>query len=429
MVNTAICILTNMFRVYLIYRYIKIFAGEDREQGAFAHNGKCVFGISRAEFLRRMLFVIFFLVNTSCYLVFHSAWMNFTTNLVGISLLAAMYHKSWKTISFVACSIYCINIACDSIVVLSFIKYEYGKEFNQFYEILTIFLFLVCELMTEKIVNGRKGVHMGESLPFVMTIVPISAIIIVGLLMYIDYVEKGLVIVCIGFLIINFLVLYLYNMMLKSFSHKYENEMLKQTVQSYANQVQAIQQSEEKVNLLKHDIKHHLNELKLMAIKGEFLAIEEYIDSMAEFMQNPNEIVSSGNTEVDSILNYMLQKTNQVLWDVQVKVHLPEKICHTFDVNMVLGNLLENAIEAAQQTEEKMLHAVVEFQKGILKIEIVNSFSGEYTLKTTKNQGHHGFGLQSVRKAVEKHQGVMEVWAEGEQFHVKIMMYLPEENV
>ena len=125
----------------------------------------------------------------------------------------------------------------------------------------------------------------------------------------------------------------------------------------------------------------------------------------------------------------MLQKTNQVLWDVQVKVHLPEKICHTFDVNMVLGNLLENAIEAAQQTEEKMLHAVVEFQKGILKIEIVNSFSGEYTLKTTKNQGHHGFGLQSVRKAVEKHQGVMEVWAEGEQFHVKIMMYLPEENV
>lgn len=270
---------------------------------------------------------------------------------------------------------------------------------------------------------------MGESLPFVMTIVPISAIIIVGLLMYIDYVEKGLVIVCIGFLVINFLVLYLYNMMLKSFIHKYENEMLKQTVQSYANQVQAIQQSEEKVNLLKHDIKHHLNELKLMAIKGEFLAIEEYIDSMAEFMQNPNEIVSSGNTEVDSILNYMLQKTNQVLWDVQVKVHLPEKICHTFDVNMVLGNLLENAIEAAQQTEEKMLHAVVEFQKGILKIEIVNSFSGEYTLKTTKNQGHHGFGLQSVRKAVEKHQGVMEVWAEGEQFHVKIMMYLPEENV
>lgn len=180
---------------------------------------------------------------------------------------------------------------------------------------------------------------------------------------------------------------------------------------------------------MKHDIKHHLNELKLMAIKGEFLAIEEYIDSMAEFMQNPNEIVSSGNTEVDSILNYMLQKTNQVLWDVQVKVHLPEKICHTFDVNMVLGNLLENAIEAAQQTEEKMLHAVVEFQKGILKIEIVNSFSGEYTLKTRKSQGHHGFGLQSVRRAVEKHQGVMEIWAEGEQFHVKIMLYLPEEDV
>ena len=40
-----------------------------------------------------------------------------------------------------------------------------------------------------------------------------------------------------------------------------------------------------------------------------------------------------------------------------------------------------------------------------------------------------GFGLQSVRKAAEKHQGVMELWAEGKQFHVKIMMYLLKENV
>lgn len=108
---------------------------------------------------------------------------------------------------------------------------------------------------------------------------------------------------------------------------------------------------------------------------------------------------------------------------------LTEKIVDGRKGAYAAGNLLENAIEASRQTEDKMLHAVVEFQNGILKIEIMNSFSGEYTLKTRESQGHHGFGLQSVRRAVEKHKGVMEVWAEGEQFHVKIMMYLPEENV
>lgn len=121
-------------------------------------------------------------------------------------------------------------------------------------------------------------------LPFAMVFVPAIAIVTIGILVHIGYFGKGFMVVCTGLLVINFLVLYLYNIMLKLFSHKYENEMLKQTVQSYANQVQAIQQSEEKVNLLKHDIKHHLNELKLMAIKGEFLTIEEYIDSMAEFL-------------------------------------------------------------------------------------------------------------------------------------------------
>ncbi len=46
-------------------------------------------------------------------------------------------------------------------------------------------------------------------------------------------------------------------------------------------------------------MKHHMNELKILAAKGEGRAIEEYIGSMEEFIANPNEIVSLGNLEID----------------------------------------------------------------------------------------------------------------------------------
>lgn len=211
MVNTAICILTNLFRVYLIYRYIKIFAGEDGEQGDLAHNGTYLLGISRVEFLRRMFFVIFFLVNTGCYLIFHSVWVNVFTNLAGITLLTILYQNSWKTVFFAACSVYCINIGCDCVAVLSFVEYEDGKEFNQLCEVVTVFFFSICELLTEKIVNDRKGAHAVGNLPLAMAFVPITAIVAIGFLVYIGYFEKGFMVVCIGFLVINFLVLYLYN--------------------------------------------------------------------------------------------------------------------------------------------------------------------------------------------------------------------------
>ncbi len=102
-------------------------------------------------------------------------------------------------------------------------------------------------------------------------------------------------------------------------------------------------------------MKHHMNEIKLLANQSDMVGIHDYIDQMEMFMHNPKEIVASGNMENDSLLNYMPQKAKEELETVCVKVMLPEDIKHSFDINVLLGNLLENAIEAAKQTDKKYL--------------------------------------------------------------------------
>ena len=85
-----------------------------------------------------------------------------------------------------------------------------------------------------------------------------------------------------------------------------------------------------------------------------------------------------------------------------------------FDLNVILGNLTENAIEAAEQTKDKWMSVDIYYEKGMLSMEIKNSFQHELAVEknkllSTKEEKGHGIGLANVRKMVEKYQGFMDV--------------------
>lgn len=124
-------------------------------------------------------------------------------------------------------------------------------------------------------------------------------------------------------------------------------------------------------------MKHHINEMKLMIEQQEFSALQTYISDMEQFLGNSNKIVLSGNREVDSILNYMLQKAKEMQLNTTVKVAIPEDMKHSFDLNIIIGNLLQNAIDAAVETEEKFLGVELSLKNGILVLEVENSFLPE----------------------------------------------------
>lgn len=419
MVDLMLCILANLFRIYLVRRYINLFLGKSRY----------------AKLQEVVAYVSFCIINTVLYLTFHLALVNVFSNLVGISLLAFMNTKSIKANFFVTISVYIVQMVCDTVATLLFVDYTDGQGFSQIYSVIAAFFMFICELLIERMVVSRKCVYDIHNLPLIL--VPLSSIIMFCLLVYTgNYTNMGIVIISISVLVTNFLVFYLYNMLADAFEQKYENEVLKQKVQIYVNQIDVILQTEDRLKNVKHDMKHHLNELKILAMKNDVAEIQGYIDNMEDYIQNPNEIVASGNTDIDSVLNYMLQKARRLLRIVEVKVCLPEEISHSFDINIILGNLLENAIEAAKHTEEKYLLVNILLKQGVLRIEIKNSFCGTKSLKVSDADGEkhflstkedadaHGIGLSSVRNIVEKYNGLMEIMPKDAYFDVKLMLYM-----
>ncbi len=151
---------------------------------------------------------------------------------------------------------------------------------------------------------------------------------------------------------------------------------------------------------------------------------------MGAYLDNPYEYISSGNKEVDCLINYMLNKAEHKLGKVDYEVNIPKELeIRAFDLNVIIGNLLENAIDAAKISQRKWLGVSLRYEQGMLFIRVINSYDnvvqkqGDTYVTTKKEIQEHGIGLQSVKKVVDSYNGEMKISDENNLFDVKIILY------
>ncbi|MBU5425783.1 ATP-binding protein [Tissierella pigra] len=100
------------------------------------------------------------------------------------------------------------------------------------------------------------------------------------------------------------------------------------------------------------------------------------------------------------------------------------------DTVVILGNLLDNAIEASSKVENnRIIDIRIKYKNDILFIYVNNSFDGSIVyegekMKTTKKDKEtHGIELNNIEKILKKYDGTMKVYHTENRFHVDILMY------
>jgi sensor histidine kinase YesM len=231
-------------------------------------------------------------------------------------------------------------------------------------------------------------------------------------------------------LLINIVAFYLYDWIIQSYAEKYEKELLERQLECYTNQIRIIELSQSKIKSLQHDIKHHFLQLGDMATKNDNEEILRYLEEMKLSIKNTMEYVSTGNAGIDTILNYMIGEAKKLTDNVMVKVQIPEHIIlNQFDINVILSNLLENAISALREVEDKKLNITIKYDKGTLYILIQNNYRGVIknrygNLITSKdNNEFHGIGLSNVQKMVDKYNGILNIEYD-DLFTAEVLLYL-----
>lgn len=408
---------TNLFRTFIIKKFMYIFFP----------------GLVENKRREKFFYFLFYFVTTGIYLIFHFPPANIVTNVIMIYLITQLYEGEQKKKILVTVLIYGINMVCDSLSIYSFSNYVIGAEYTKIAAYVTILLICICEFIIERVAIKNREMKFTPPYWNILILIPVISIAILFVLLMnnIDN-QKILVLVSAGILFINMLIFYLYNALMDIYIKLEENALFERKLESYANQLDVLMQSEEKISALRHDMKHHLNELIIMAKRNEEKngEIIDYIQNMQMFMENKNEYSSCGNKEVDSILNYMLNKAQEVLKEVEYQISIPKEVdIRLFDLNVILGNLLENAIQAAGSSKDKKLSVLVKFEKGMLFINVRNTFGdkiikmGNDYLTTKKEAEKHGIGLKNVKRVVNSYHGNIEISDTDNIFDVKIMLY------
>lgn len=324
-----------------------------------------------------------------------------------------------------------------SILILSDMHIsDTGYNGNAFSYILSTIIFW----MIYRFIKLFKNINTELTLPtsFTLIVIFFSMILIVMEMIILpqESISKNVKIIsAIGMLMAVFLVIYLYDVISKYYTEKLRFEIIEREKNYYMKQAELLEKNNKGIRNLRHDIVNHLYAISAM-VDDTNEDVKTYIHNIIN-KDNKDEIYSStGNVALDSIINYKLSGTKEQNIQVNVKITIPNCIKEGIeDLIAIIGNLLDNAIEALKMVEEdKYIDLKMKYKSGAIFIEVKNKYNGIVNQKNGRiitkkvDKKIHGIGLESVRAAVSAHNGIMEVDFDDKEFRVSVMIYLSIET-
>ena len=187
------------------------------------------------------------------------------------------------------------------------------------------------------------------------------------------------------------------------------------------------------VNRKYHDLKHYIT-----AIRGETSADtrESYLDQLEDSIRPYETRVETGNIVLDTILTTKSADcARQGITLTCVADGAALGFMSAMDVAALVGNALDNAIEAAADLpdpERRLLRVAVHRQDSFVMLRFENYFEGDLSFedglpRTTKGGDnlHHGYGLRNIRHVAERYGGTLTVHAESGWFTVRVLIPVP----
>lgn len=187
----------------------------------------------------------------------------------------------------------------------------------------------------------------------------------------------------------------------------------------------------------RHDLLNHLNVLSILAHEQRFMELDSYLSNYRNEVNNVCLSVNTGIQEMDILLYSKIntaQRKNLVT-NFECTTTIQCKKRYSFSLISILGNLLDNALEAAEESEEGLLSIYIKedpidysfiVQNSFCELEITEPdmlFKEGFSTKGPER----GRGLNIIRKLVDKFEGTIDIKMENGIFEVRVD--LPKHNL
>lgn len=180
---------------------------------------------------------------------------------------------------------------------------------------------------------------------------------------------------------------------------------------------QSIQATLNDISLIRHDFKHHIGAIQLMAEKGDCEKIKKYIENLNISVTNVSkESITCPSALVSSIINSKRKTFIEEGGKLNFTSAFEIISIDEYYIVSILSNILDNAIRAAKESTEKKINlSMMQLQSNLI-IECTNTYSekiktidGKITTTKRIDKDLHGYGLSSVKKHTNQLNGSVSI--------------------
>ena len=301
-------------------------------------------------------------------------------------------------------------------------------------------LFFLIILALRKVFTNEKVTGLPTGYSILIIFIPTGSIYIMNAVFVLayrtdwEYAEGYSLVSGLILLFINVLIFYIYIRLADDLRIRRMNLVYEQQLDLCARHQEERELSVLQMRDVRHGMRNHLLSILAYAERGEREKLIQFVtDIIEDGRLRPSEEINTGNIVTDSLVGYWKKKAEdagiEFLTDLSIPMEMPFRGA---DISLIMGNLLENAVEGAGRAEgRKYIRLKMKYDKNNLLITIENSYRGKLAkgkgeeLRTTKTDtSNHGIGLPSVRRAADKYQGVLSVdTTEPGRFLARVVLY------
>jgi sensor histidine kinase regulating citrate/malate metabolism len=193
------------------------------------------------------------------------------------------------------------------------------------------------------------------------------------------------------------------------------------------------------IRKVRHEMRNHMTNIKGLIATEKYNEVDNYIEKLDDTIQKLDFKYSTGNPVCDVIINDKAGVAERLHIALEVHFSYQEtNAISTFDLGIVLSNLLDNAIEACRKVpeESRFIRLELKTKEPFILLEMENSYDGELVwneekklpvstkenAKTQEVLSEHGLGLQNVAEIADQYLGGMQIEADNHIFRTIVML-------
>lgn len=273
------------------------------------------------------------------------------------------------------------------------------------------------------IYDENKAVYFG------LALIPAAGLVLEAAVTAVAYPFshlESLVLIAV-FLAADALVIVLQSQLGRISSVLYENESMARWQKESRDYMNTIRSQ-------RHDFNIHLHTIVGMIENDDYENCKSYVKDMVQEAAAVNDIMPVYDAVIGSMLYNMRKAARLKGTDIEydIKYDMKNIICNAFECNKIIGNLIQNAIDAVN-TEEELEYGIkvsVFKRHGNTVISVSNLFDGDsgrimraFDMNYTSKKNHDGIGLSMIKRTLKKYSG--RVYAEMDEKVVTFTVNIP----